>query len=406
MSLILTLNCGSSSVKYALYTTDSWETLVSGIVQRVGTLDSFIHQTNGKIEYKKNITCADHKVAIQQVFELLVSLDAGPLRSLDMINAVGHRVVHGGEKFIESVDIDEEVETIIEKLAILAPLHNPPNLLGIRAAKEVLPAVPHVAVFDTAFHQSIPEHVYRYAIPEKWYKNSGIRRYGFHGTSHDYVAKRARDLLGKAVNEPKIITLHLGNGSSAAAVKNGYSVDTSMGLTPLEGLIMGTRSGDMDPGAVLYMMREGKLNLEETDRILNRESGFSGITGSISDMRDLTDAASKGDEKANLALRMAAYRIRKYIGAYTASLGGLDAIVFTAGIGENSPHFRKLVLENLTFFGIELDDDANSAAVGGKKETIISSSLSQVMIYVIPTNEELAMAQEVQKVISKSLSDI
>jgi len=374
---------------------------VSGMVQRIGITGSFLLQKCGKIEYKESFTCENHKIAIKKILDLLVSPDSGPLRSLDVINAAGHRVVHGGEEFVRSVIIDKEVENTIDKLAVLAPLHNPSNLLGIRAAKEVLPAIPHVAVFDTAFHQSIPEHAYRYAIPGKWYRTSGIRRYGFHGTSHNYVTKRASKLLGKKVIEPKIISLHLGNGSSAAAVKNGQSIDTSMGLTPLEGLIMGTRSGDIDPGAVLYMMREGKMSPDEIDRVLNRESGFTGITGSMSDLRDIIDAANKGDEKAGLALAMAAYRIRKYIGAYTVSLGGLDAIVFTAGIGENSPLFRKLVLENLSFLGITLDDEANTMAVGGSKEIVISTSRSKVRVFVIPTNEELAMAQEVQKVIQK-----
>ncbi|MFW9991095.1 MAG: acetate/propionate family kinase [Candidatus Odinarchaeota archaeon] len=395
--IVLTLNCGSSSVKYSVFNTKTQQVLARGVVDRIGLPRSFIQYETLSRQIRREVKSENHKAAIHHVLDLLVSPIDGILRNFAEVEAVAHRVVHGGEHFVDSVLIDQVVEKVIEELEVLAPLHNPHNLQGIRAAKDVLPAVPHVAVFDTAFHQTISDFVYRYAIPLKWYSDYGVRRYGFHGTSHYYVSRRAMALLGESVEGSRIITLHLGNGSSATAVKDGKSIDTSMGLTPLEGLIMGTRSGDMDPGAVLFMIRAGNLSHNEVDNILNRKSGMFGITGTMSDLRDIEKKAVEGDENALLALKMSAYRIRKYIGAYYVALGGLDAIVFTAGIGENSPFFRSLVLRNLEFMDVELDEDLNSKAVGGYRESLISTTNSKIKIFVIPTNEELVLAQEIEK---------
>ena len=377
--------------------------LVKGIVERVGLSGSFIHQNIGFKEIKRSFKCENHQVAIQNVLELLVSPIDGVLKHISEVDAIGHRVVHGGEEFVKSTIINTNVEQVIKELSSLAPLHNPPNLQGIHAAKVVLPNIPHVAVFDTAFHQSIPEHVYRYAIPSKWYIERKIRRYGFHGTSHYYVSQRAMKLLGSSTEDSRIISLHLGNGASIAAVKDGISVDTSMGLTPLEGLVMGTRSGDIDPGIVLYMMQTANLSSEEVDEILNRQSGLLGIAHS-SDMRDIEQKVTQGDAEALLALKLAVYRVRKYIGAYFVSLGGLDAIVFTAGIGERSSHFRSLVLRDLEFLGIELDQEANLEAVCGSRERTISSDTSKIKVFVIPTNEELVMAQDTEKIVNQTNS--
>ncbi|UCE14937.1 MAG: acetate kinase [Candidatus Heimdallarchaeota archaeon] len=396
--IILTLNCGSSSVKYSVFNTAHGTMLARGIVERVGLTGSFISHTVGTHEVKIEIKCLNHKVAIEHVLKLLVSSSDGILENITEVNAVGHRVVHGGEFFIESTIINEEVEDVIAELSTLAPLHNPANLQGIQAARDVLPKIPHVAVFDTAFHQTLPEYAFRYAIPSRWYDEKKIRKYGFHGTSHFYVSQRAMQLLGDSMKKSRIISLHLGNGVSITAIKDGKSIDTSMGLTPLEGLIMGTRSGDLDPGVILYMMRSENLSPEELDAILNRKSGLIGIT-TTSDMRDIEKKATEGDEKSHLALKMAVYRVQKYIGAYTVALGGLNAIIFTAGIGENSPTFRNHVLKDLEFLGIKLDEKANKKAIGGKEDQIISADSSDVKILVIPTNEELVMAQDVENVI-------
>ncbi len=374
--------------------------LAKGIVERVGFSGSFVHQKVGSQEITRKFRCENHQVAIQYILKLLVSPSEGVMENISEVDAVGHRVVHGGEEFVESTLINSIVEKVIADLSSLAPLHNPPNLQGIQAAKKVLPNIPHIAVFDTAFHQSMPEYVYRYAIPSKWYSENKIRRYGFHGTSHYYVSQRAMRLLGKSEKKSKIVTLHLGNGASVAAIKDGKSVDTSMGLTPLEGLVMGTRSGDIDPGVVLSMMRTANLSFGEADDILNRQSGLLGIAHS-SDMRDIEEKAIQGDEKALLALNLAAYRVRKYIGAYFIALGGLDAIVFTAGIGERSSYFRSLVLKDLEFFGIEMDQEANLEAVSGTQERIISSNASKIKIFVIPTNEELVMAQDTERIVNQ-----
>lgn len=374
--------------------------LVKGIVERVGLSGSFIHQKVGSQEIIQKFRCDNHQIAILYVLKLLVSPSEGVMKNISEVDAVSHRVVHGGEEFVESTIINSSVEKTIADLSSLAPLHNPPNLQGIQAAKAVLPNIPHIAVFDTAFHQSMPEYVYRYAIPSKWYLEKKIRRYGFHGTSHYYVSQRAMKLLHSSAESSRIITLHLGNGASVAAVKDGKSIDTSMGLTPLEGLVMGTRSGDLDPGIVLFMMQTANLSSKETDKILNRQSGLLGVAHS-SDMRDIEEKAIQGDEKALLALKLAAYRVRKYIGAYFVALGGLDAIVFTAGIGERSSHFRSLVLKDLEFFGIELDQEANLEAVCGTQERIISSNASKIKIFVIPTNEELVMAQDTERIVNR-----
>ncbi|MHA1331215.1 MAG: acetate/propionate family kinase, partial [Candidatus Hodarchaeales archaeon] len=332
--------------------------------------------------------------------ELLLKSDDKILSSADEIEAVGHRVVHGGEEFVNSTVIDTKVVDTIERLSSLAPLHNPHNLSGIKAARKALPNIPHVAVFDTAFHQTLPEYAYRYAIPNDWYIKEKFRKYGFHGTSHYYVSQKAISLLKEmGIEAKRIITVHLGNGASITAIRNGKSIDTSMGLTPLEGLVMGTRSGDIDPGAVLALMQ--KLSLKDVDRLLNKQSGFLGLTEVTNDMRDIEKSYSQGDEKAILAVKLAAYRVKKYIGAYFAILGGLDAIVFTAGIGENSHLFRSEILKGLECLGIEIDKMANEKVCGGKETKEISSRTSKVKVLVIPTNEELVMAQEVVKVLEK-----
>ncbi|MHA2363009.1 MAG: acetate/propionate family kinase [Candidatus Hodarchaeales archaeon] len=399
--IILTLNCGSSSVKYSLFDTKTQNMLAKGIVGRIGLSNSYIHHNTQTMNFKRDIKCKDHTKAIKYALDMIISPleSGGVLKNLKNVEAVGHRVVHGGEKFIRSTLVNNEVEQVIEDLSELAPLHNPPNLQGIRAAKAHLPNVSHVAIFDTAFHQTMPDFAYRYAIPQEWYSEYKVRRYGFHGTSHYYVSQRAKELLNKSVKNAKIITLHLGNGASVTAVKEGVSIDTSMGMTPLEGLIMGTRSGDIDPAVIFYMLRSKKMSPKEIDNTLNRESGLLGITN-YQDVKDVVDLAKKGDTNAMLALKMATYRIRKYIGAYFMAMEGLDAIVFTAGIGENSSYFRELVLEGLDFFGVELDKKTNLEAIGGSEERIISKKTSKIKVFVIPTNEELVMAQDVEKIVS------
>jgi acetate kinase len=352
-----------------------------GLVERIGLKEPHISHNSEGTEIKEQIDCKNHEDAIKYVLNLFNLLD---------INAVAHRVVHGGEKFRKEVIINLEVENQIEKLSELAPLHNPSNLIGIRACRNHLPEIPHVAVFDTSFHSTIPEYAYRYAIPKKWYEEYSFRRYGFHGTSVEYVTSRTFNILG-SVNSKRMIVLHLGNGASITAVHNGKSIDTSMGLTPLEGLIMGTRSGDIDPGLIPAMMRSEEMSVNQIDQELNSKSGFLGITGKFRDMREIQISSQKGNHAAQLAIQMAVYRIQKYIGAYFITLGGLDALVFTGGIGERSPYFRDLVVRGIDSVGAFLDTSKNENAKGDEEE-IISSEESKVGVLVIPTNEEYMMA--------------
>ena len=342
----------------------------------------------------------DHQVGIEYVLGILTSKKRGSLTSFGEIDAVGHRVVHGGEKFHDSILINEEVIAQIEEVADLAPLHNPPNLKGILAIKELLPDVPQVGVFDTAFHQTMPKHAYMYAIPYPLYQKYGLRRYGFHGTSHRYVSRRAGEILDKDIRELKIITCHLGNGASVAAVQSGKSVDTSMGLTPVEGLIMGTRTGDLDLGVLMYIMKKEEIGPVTTNTLINKFSGMLGVTGVSSDMREIDEEAKKGNERAALGLDMYHYRIRKYIGAYTAAMGGVHIIVFTGGIGENAPFTRHEICKGLEFLGLELDTSKNQNLRG--KEAVISTDSSKVTVMVIPTNEELMIAEDTVRIVGGS----
>ena len=393
--LILTLNCGSSSVKYQLYDWDAREPRASGIVERVSQEGSAIsHRAKGKDEFEKQQDCPDHKVAISLILETLLDPEHGAISDITEVKAVGHRVVHGGEKFAQSVIVDDEVIKVFREIQGLAPLHNPANIMGIEAAREVLPDVPHCAVMDTAWHQTMPKHAYLYAVPYGWYRDYNVRRYGFHGTSFLYTAKRAAVLLGKDPFETNLIIAHIGNGASINAVRNGVSVDTSMGLTPLEGLIMGTRSGDIDPAIPFYMMNAGDMNPDDIERTLNKKSGVLGITEQYVDRRDIEMAAKDGDEQAALAIEMESYRIKKYIGAYTAALGRVDALVFTAGVGERGPTIREKATAGLEVMGIKLDKVKNGASRTKNAETVISTDDSSTKILVIPTDEELVMTED------------
>lgn len=402
---ILALNCGSSSVKYQLFDWEKKSVVAKGIVERVGIGDSFIvHEAPGRETYRDEYECHDHNTAINLVLNTLVSKERGVIENLNEISAVGHRVVHGGEKFKSSVLINDEVIKAIEDVQHLAPLHNPPNLAGIRAAKEILPKVPHVAIFDTAFHQTMPKHAYIYAVPYEWYEEYGVRRYGFHGTSHLYVSKRAAALLKKDAKDCNIITMHIGNGVSHTAIKNGISVDTSMGLTPLEGAVMGTRCGDLDPAIPLFMQQRLNVSPREMDNMLNKKSGILGITGKFTDRRDVLECA-KTDERCKLAIEIEAYRIKKYIGAYYAVLGRVDAIVFTAGVGENATIIREKALEGLEELGIKIDKEKNSKTFSKSGETEISTSDSKVKVFVIPTNEELVFVEDVVAILKNRYKD-
>ncbi|HUW57346.1 MAG TPA: acetate kinase [Planctomycetota bacterium] len=393
---ILVVNCGSSSIKYQLLEMDTEDVLAQGLLERIGLDEALLtHRQGGK---KQGIAAAaaDHDEGMKLIVETLTRGEDPPIRDVSEIAAVGHRVVHGGEDFVESVRVTDEVIDVIRKNAELAPLHNPPNLTGIRAAQKLLPGVPNVAVFDTAFHQTVPEHAYIYALPYQYYTGHRIRRYGFHGTSHRYVTLQTAKLLGRPPDEVNVITAHLGNGCSITAVKNGRSVDTSMGLTPLEGLVMGTRSGDLDP-AILFFLAEKGMTPAEIHRILNEESGLLGISGVSSDMREVEAASEGGSARAKLALDIFAYRVRKYIGAYAAALGRLDAVVFTGGIGENSATMRDMVCRDLGILGIELDEEKNRSSRKGDRD--ISTDASCVRVLVIPTNEELMIARDTAEVV-------
>lgn len=391
----MTLNCGSSSVKYQIYDWDNQLGLANGIVERVGLDGSFIkHKPKGKDEYETESSCPTHKEAIQLIIDTVVDPEVGAVENIDEIKAVGHRAVHGGDKFAKSVIIDEHFLDTFSSLKDLAPLHNPANLLGMEAAEQVLPDVPHCAVMDTAWHQTMPEKAFLYALPYEWYEKFGVRRYGFHGTSFLYTAKRASVLLGKDPFQTNLIIAHIGNGSSINAVRNGVSVDTSMGLTPLEGLVMGTRSGDHDPAISFYIMRQTGMSPEEVETILNKKSGVLGITGKWVDRRDIEIAADEGNERAQLAIDIEAYRLKKYIGSYAAVLGRVDAVVFTAGVGERGPITREKATAELEEFGIKVDKKKNWASMTRNGETEISAEDSKVKVFVIPTNEELVMTED------------
>ena len=402
---ILAINCGSSSLKYQLFDWDKKEVIAKGLVERVTIGGSFIvHEVPGREKYRKEFDCPNHTVAIDLVTKILLDPEVGVLKDINQIAAVGHRVVHGGEKFTCSVRIDESVLNAVKEVAHLAPLHNPPNIAGIEAAQAVLPHVPHIAIFDTAFHQTMPEEAYIYPLPYEWYEKHGVRRYGFHGTSHLYVSKRAAVLLGKPAKECNLITMHIGNGVSHTAIRNGVSVDTSMGLTPLEGAVMGTRCGDIDPAIPAFIMQEEKLSNKEIDNVLNKKSGILGITKRFQDRRDVIAHADQGDHLCQLAVRIEAYRLKKYIGSYMAVLGRLDAVIFTAGVGERGYEIRELALENLEHMGIFLDKERNAAAVKGK-EALITTDASPIKVFVIPTNEELVFTEDVAAILNGTYND-
>ena len=390
---VLVLNCGSSSLKYQLIYMENEAVLCIGLVERIFIEGSILTQKKDGVEGKYIVEqpMKDHQDAIKLVLQGVQDSVYGGVKEMSEINAVGHRVVHGGEKFASSVVVTDEVEEAIKACSDLAPLHNPANLMGIDAMKAILPGVPNVAVFDTAFHQTMGPEAYLYGVPHRLYDEYGVRRYGFHGTSHKYVSQRAAAMLGKDIEDVKIITCHLGNGASVAAIKNGKVVDTSMGLTPLEGLIMGTRCGDIDPAIIPFMMRKENLDADGVDSLMNKESGVYGMTGISSDFRDIEDAASKGDQKAIDALNAYHLRVKKYIGAYAAEMNGVDAIVFTAGLGENGIDNRMEIASNMEYLGVKMDAEANK--VRGK-ETEISAADSKVKVFLIPTNEELMIARD------------
>ena len=393
--LILTINCGSSSLKYLLYDWDKKTSMASGIVERVTISDSFIKHTRiGTEEVKIERECPTHKEAMGLVMGVLTDKEVGVIEDLSEIDAVGHRVVHGGERFTSSVRIDKMVLETFKELYDLAPLHNPPNVMGIEAAMELLPDVPHIAVMDTAFHQTMPKESYIYAIPYQWYEDYMVRKYGFHGTSHLYVSYRAAVLLKKKIEDTNLITCHIGNGVSLTAIKNGKSYDHSMGFTPLEGLVMGTRSGDIDPAVVEYICNKENKNVSEVINSLNRKSGLLGISGKWADRRDIEREMERGDKKAELAFNKEVHRLKKYIGAYIAILGFVDAVVFTAGAGEKGPELREAVCSNMERLGLKLDRERNSKS-RGKKESIISTDDSPIKLFVIPTNEEIVFVEDV-----------
>lgn len=390
---VLVINCGSSSLKYQLINSDSEEVLAKGLCERIGINGSAItHQPKGGEKVTSEVEMKNHTQAVQYVIEKLTDKEVGVISSLDEIDAVGHRVVHGGEKFASSVVITDEIVKAIEECNDLAPLHNPANLIGINSCKEIMPSVPMVAVFDTAFHQTMPKKAYLYGLPYEYYEKYKVRRYGFHGTSHDFVSNRAAEILGKKREDLNIVVCHLGNGASVSAVKEGKSVDTSMGLTPLEGLIMGTRSGDMDPAIVTFLAEKENISAKEVIDICNKKSGMLGLSNGVSsDFRDLAAAEETGNQYAKDALETYAYRVAKYIGAYAMGMQGLDVVVFTAGIGENNISLRAKICEYLSIFNTKIDDVKNNIC---GEEAIISTDDSKVKVMVIPTNEELAIARE------------
>ena len=389
---VLVINCGSSSLKFQLINSDTEEVLAKGLCERIGIDGRLTYQPAGGEKEKTDLAMPTHEEAIQYVINALTNEKTGVVKSLDEIGAVGHRVVHGGEKFASSAIITEDMKKAVEECNELAPLHNPANLIGIAACEKLMPGTPMVGVFDTAFHQTMPQKAYMYGLPYEYYEKYKVRRYGFHGTSHSFVSKRAAEILGVPYDQTKTIVCHLGNGSSVSAVLNGKSVDTSMGLTPLEGLVMGTRSGDIDPAILEFIAKKENLDIDGLMDVVNKKSGVYGLSGNLSsDFRDLWDAADAGNEKAKVALEVFAYRVAKYVGAYVAAMNGVDNIVFTAGIGENDHGVRELVLGYLGYLGIEIDEEANNTR---GQEIMISKPGSKVNVLVIPTNEELAIARE------------
>ncbi len=397
---VLVINAGSSSLKYQLIDVDTKDVIAKGLVDRIGISDSNViyKPAMGKTGFAVVRDVKDHTEAIRLVIDAMLDPVNGVIKSMDEIDAVGHRVVHGGEKFTAPVLINDAVMETIETLTDLAPLHNPANMMGIRACREIMPNAPMVAVFDTAFHQTMPAEAYIYALPYEAYTDNMVRRYGFHGTSHNYVSKVAVEMLGKPAEETKIVTCHLGNGSSIAAVKGGKCIDTSMGLTPLEGVPMGTRCGDIDPAIVLYLMKKLNLNVNEMDAYLNKKSGVLGISGVSSDMRDIEAAAKQGNERAELALATLAYKVKKYIGAYVAAMDGVDAIVFTAGVGENAANIRERIISGLGYLGVVPDYELNSNCPRGQNVEI-SKPESSVKVFVIPTDEEMMIATQTAELV-------
>lgn len=395
---VLVINSGSSSLKYQVLEIDCEKCLIKGLVERIGEDESDIEQTNGEKEYQVVAKIKDHEEALKEALKLILDPEYGCLKDLSEIDAVGHRVVHGGEKFFSSVLINEDVIKAIEENSDLAPLHNPPNLMGIKASQKVLPQVPQVAVFDTSFHHTMPEKAYMYGLPYELYEKHKIRRYGFHGTSHRYVSKKASQMLGEDIKNLKIITAHLGNGASLAAIDKGKVVDTSMGFTPLEGLMMGTRSGDVDPGIIIFLLRNG-YSIDEVDNLLNKKSGVLGLSEISNDMRDIRKSIENGDKKAKLAYDVYVYKLAKYIGSYVTILKGLDVLVFTAGVGENDHDVRKDVCDYLEIFGVKIDEEKNNEL--NRKEGIISTDDSKVKVLVVKTDEELMIARDTKKIIEK-----
>lgn len=394
---ILVVNCGSSSLKFQLIDSETEEVAASGLCERIGLDGALIYKVNGD-KIKQEIDLPYHEVAIKKVLDTLLDKEIGVLTSLDEIGAIGHRMVHGGEKFSSSVIINEEIIKQIETCNDLAPLHNPANLLGVRACQEVMPGVPNVVVFDTAFHQTMPSKAYLYALPKEYYEKYGVRRYGFHGTSHSFVSKRLAELAGLDINNSRMIICHIGSGASISAIKDGKSVDTSMGMTPLEGLMMGTRSGDMDPAIIEFICQKENITVQEMTTILNKKSGALGLSGLSNDYRDLVEAAQGGNQDAINALDVMVYRVIKYIGAYYMALGGVDAIALTAGVGENNLELRAKIVEGLAAIGIKLDVEANAVRGDERK---ISTDDSAAQVWVVPTNEELAIARETARLVCK-----
>lgn len=396
---VLVINCGSSSLKYQVIDMENENVLAKGLVERIGIPGSVLkHEPTGKEKVIIEDEMQDHKIALEHVIKAILDPTHGAIKDISEITAVGHRVVHGGEKFSASVKIDEDVKKAVEECIELAPLHNPPNLIGINACEEILPGVPMVGVFDTAFHQTMPKSSYLYGLPYEYYEKYKMRKYGFHGTSHKYVSQRTAELLGKKSEDINIITCHLGNGASVTAIEKGKSVDTSMGLTPLQGLIMGTRCGDIDPAIVTFLMEKENLSISQINDVMNKKSGVLGISGVSSDFRDIEQAAAENNERATVALETYYKTVKKYIGSYMAEMGSLDAIIFTAGLGENSSEARAEICKDMQALGIEIDSEKNN--VRGK-ERIISSDDSKIKVLVIPTNEELMIARETLEVLNK-----
>ena len=394
---VLVVNCGSSSVKYQLLNMEDESVMARGLVERIGIEGSRLkHQASGKDEVVIEKVMPDHKAALKVITDVLIDEKDGVIKDTSEISAVGHRVVHGGEKFSGSVKITEEVMDTLRECADLAPLHNPPNIMGVEACRQLMPGIPMAGTFDTAFHHTIPDYAYIYPIPYEYYDKYGVRKYGFHGTSHKYVSERAAQVLGKPLESLKIITCHLGNGASITAVDGGVSVETSMGFTPLEGLAMGTRCGSIDPAIIAFLMEKEQMTIDEVNNVLNKRSGVKGISGVSSDFRDLEQAAGKGDKRAALAIDVFASKVKKFIGSYSAVMNGVDVIVFTAGLGENSISMREKICSGLGYLGLELDPEANN--VRGK-EAVISKPDCKVKAVVIPTNEELMIARDTMGII-------